>query len=243
MKAILLAAGLGTRLRPLTDSIPKCLVPINGKPLLLYWFELLTVNGVGPLLVNLHYQPEQVLQCIRSSQFCANVETVFEPLLLGTGGTVAANADFFGQEPFLVIHADNLSFFDVAAFMQRHCERPTGCEITMLTFVADDPSSCGIVDLRDDGVVQRFVEKSKNPPGNLANGAVYIFEPSVLTFLQGLNKAFIDISTEVLPHFIGRIHTFHNDVYHRDIGTLASYRQAESDSSSHTWMLSHTRNL
>jgi mannose-1-phosphate guanylyltransferase len=96
-----------------------------------------------------------------------------------------------------------------------------------MTFDTDAPQSCGIVELDTDGVVQAFHEKVANPPGTRANAAVYIFEPSVVDYIASLEKEFCDISTEVLPNFIGRIQTFHNTDYHRDIGTLESLAMAE----------------
>jgi mannose-1-phosphate guanylyltransferase len=226
LKALLLAAGLGTRLRPLTDTIPKCLVAIHGRPLLGYWLSLLTEAGVSPLLVNLHYFPEQVRAYVAGSNYNNQVSLVFEDDLYGTAGTLLRNKEFFGDEPLMLVHADNLSRFDVAAFIDAHQKRPAGCEITMMTFQTPTPQSCGIVELDDRGVVRAFHEKEPNPPGNLANGAVYILEPSLFAFLQGLHKEVIDFSTEVLPSYIGRIFTFHNSDYHRDIGTIESYETA-----------------
>ena len=229
MRALLLSAGLGTRLRPVTDTIPKCLVPINGKPLIEYWLRMLAEAKVSPILVNTHYFSEKVESCLDQSQFRNHVQTVFEKHLLGTGGTILKNLDFFEDEPFMVIHGDNFSRFDVSSFIAAHSQRPAACEITMMLFKTDIPETCGIVELDERGIVQKFHEKVKNPPGNLANGAVYIFEPTVLSFLKGLGKEVIDISTEVLPNYLGRIYTFLNNVYHRDIGNLASYNQAQQD--------------
>jgi mannose-1-phosphate guanylyltransferase len=146
---------------------------------------------------------------------------------LGTGGTMLANRDFFDDGPFLVIHADNYSRFDLQAFIACHQARPPRCEITMLTFRTETPQSCGIVELDRDGVVIGFHEKVAHPPSNLANGAVYIVEQSVLEFIAGLGTQFADLSTQVLPHFLSRIATFHNGDIHLDIGTPESYRQAE----------------
>ena len=229
MKALLLAAGLGTRLRPVTNTIPKCLVPIEGRPLLEYWLRLLTQAGVHPILVNLHYFADKVEDYVKNSAYQRFVETVYEKDLLGTAGTVLKNRAFFGSEPFMLVHADNLSCFDVQAFIARHEARPAGCEMTMMTYVTPTPETCGIVELSENGVVVAFHEKVTSPPGNLANGAVYILEPSVFDFLEGLGKSVIDLSTEVLPHYIGRINTFHNDVYHRDIGTIESYDAAKRE--------------
>jgi mannose-1-phosphate guanylyltransferase len=99
----------------------------------------------------------------------------------------------------------------------------------MMTFSTPDPGSCGIVALDEQGIVRSFHEKVSDPPGNLANGAVYILEPSVFEFLESLGKEVIDFSTEVLPHYMGRIFTFHNNVYHRDIGTMESYEAANRE--------------
>lgn len=229
MKALLLAAGLGTRLRPLTNNIAKCLVPINGKPLLEYWLSMLVNADVYPILINLHHFAGQVRDYLAKSEFSSFVTTVYEDMLLGTAGTLLKNRNFFEDGPVMLVHVDNLSKFDVKAFIERHRNRPLGCEITMMTFVTHTPHSCGIVELDARGIVQAFHEKVPNPAGNLANGAVYILESSVFDFLVGLDKEIIDFSTEVLPSYIGRIHTFHNDVYHRDIGTIESYEAANRE--------------
>lgn len=229
MRALLLAAGLGTRLRPITDHVPKCLVPIHGKPLLGYWLDMLLPNGVDRVLVNTHYLPEAVREFVAASAWRDSIEMVHEEVLLGTGGTVLRNRDFLGGGPFMVVHADNLTRFDVGAFIRAHADRPDGVDITMMTFDTDVPKSCGIVELDARGVVVRFHEKVAKPPSNHANAAVYIFEPSVIDILASLNKAVIDISTEVLPRYLGRMQAFHNLDYHRDIGTPESLALAERE--------------
>ena len=229
MRALLLAAGLGTRLRPVTNSIPKCLVEINGRPLLDYWIELLANGGVVEILINLHYLPKAVTQYLESRRYPLRITTVYEEELLSTGGTLLKNRDFFQGEPLMLVHADNLSSFDVRAFVRRYENRGQGIKITMMTFNALEPEKCGIVELDDRGVVTSFHEKVKNPPGNLANGAVYILSPSVIEFLASLGKEVIDFSIEVIPHYMGRINTFHNGIYHRDIGTVDSLLAAQID--------------
>jgi mannose-1-phosphate guanylyltransferase len=229
MRAVLLAAGLGTRLRPLTERVPKCLVPIHGKPLLAYWFDLLFDAGIEAALVNTHYMAEKVRDFIAASRWRGRIRLMHEDELLGTGGTVLKARDFVGHQAFMVIHADNLSRFDVGAFIERHRARPSGTEITMMTFRTDAPRTCGIVKLDERGVVMELHEKVEDPPGDIANAAVYIFEPSVLDFLASLPGAFIDVSTQVLPRYVGRMHTFHNADFHRDVGTLESLRLAQSE--------------
>jgi mannose-1-phosphate guanylyltransferase len=227
MRTLLLAAGFGTRLRPLTDTVPKCLVQINGRPLIDYWLELLGAGGVTKILVNLHYLPEAVSEFLAQSTHALEIRTAYENCLLGTAGTILKNKEFFQQEPFLLIHADNLSLFDIRHFMRKFVERENGIDITMMTFHTDAPETCGIVELDDRGVVRAFHEKIKNPTSNLANAAVYIVAPGVIEFIASLNKKIIDFSIEILPHYLGRINTFHNDTYHRDIGNIESLAAAQ----------------
>lgn len=229
MKALLLAAGLGTRLRPITDTTPKCLVPIRGKALLGYWLDLLMPNGIERVLINTHYLPQQVERYVAQSRWRAAIDLVHEDSLLGTGGTLLRNRHYFDGEAMMLAHADNLTRFDVGGFLHAHAQRPDGVEITMMTFDTDVPRTCGIVELDAAGVVIAFHEKVENPPGHRANAAVYILEPSVIDFIASLGKPVVDLSTEVLPHFLGRIHTYHNAIYHRDIGTPESLAQAERD--------------
>lgn len=226
-RALLLAAGLGTRLRPITDTIQKCLVPIDGKPLIEYWLESLVKAEVEEFLINTHYFAEQMNLYVSKSKYKDMITLVHEEELLHTGGTVIANRDFFKNEPFLLAHADNLCICNFSDFFEAHRNRPGRCEITMMTFETDNAKSCGIVDLDADGVVVGFYEKVSNPPSNLANGAVYIFEPSVIDDIASFNKKIVDISNEVLPHYMNKIYTFKNDVYHRDIGTIESYAMAQ----------------
>lgn len=229
MRAILLAAGFGTRLRPLTNSVPKCLVPIGGRPLIDFWLDLLLEAGIERILVNTHYFSDQVVSHLTCSPWASHIDLVYEPELLGTGGTVLANRNFFKDEAFLVAHADNLTNFDLIAFLDHHKNRPVGVEISMLAFHTDNPRQCGILELSADDCVVAFHEKVEDPPGNLANGAVYIFEPAVLNVIKELGKPVVDLSTEIIPTFIGRILAVKHTGYHRDIGSLDSLQQAERD--------------
>lgn len=229
MRALLLAAGLGTRLRPITNTIPKCLVPIHGKPLLGYWLDMLIPNGIERILINTHYLPGAVRAFVSTSGWQNSIDLVHEDELLGTGGTIVKNRTYFEDQSFLVAHADNLTRFDVNAFIARHKTRSAGVEITMMTFTTDAPQSCGIVELDEDGIVKAFHEKVRTPPSNQANAAVYIFEATVINYMESLGKRFVDVSTEVIPQFLGRIQTFHNHDYHRDIGTPESLAAAERE--------------
>ncbi len=229
MRALLLAAGLGTRLRPLTNTLPKCLVPIHGRPLLDYWFDLLLPAGIERILVNTSYLPDQVRAHMAASPWRDRVDLIHETDLLGTGGTVLANRDWFGPGPILVAHADNLTDFDVSAMARAHADRPVDCASTMLAFRTDVPHLCGILELGPNGIVRQFHEKVPNPPGNLANGAVYIFEPEVIARIAALGKPFVDLSTEIIPGFLNRILAFEHPGYHRDIGNIESLELANRE--------------
>ncbi len=229
MKAILLAAGYGTRLKPLTATLPKCLMPIGGRPLLDIWIRSLIEAGVQDLLINTHYLANRVVEYVKSSSYPANILFTYEAELLGTGGTVWANREFISDhEPTLLVHADNLCLTDFPAFFSAHLHRPSDTCMTMMLFETDLPQSCGVVKLDDAGRVIEFHEKVKNPPSNLANAAVYIIEQDIVQFMESLRRDQIDFSLDVIPEFIGRIHSFTNKVYHRDIGTLESLHKAQA---------------
>lgn len=229
MRALLLAAGLGTRLRPLTLTVPKCLVPIHGRPLLDYWLDHVFAAGFERALVNTHWLPEKVAAHVAASPWRDQVDLVFEPELLGTGGTVLANRDWLGNTPYLLAHADNLSDFDIAEFRRRHEQRPARCAMTMLAFRTDMPRTCGILELGANGVVEHFHEKVEKPPGNLANGAVYLCEPEVTIFIASLGKSVVNFSTEVIPQFLGRIFAYETNGYFRDIGSPEALVLAEAE--------------
>ncbi len=226
MKAILLAAGYGTRLRPLTNRIPKCLVPINGKPLLEIWLERLTDAGIGPFLVNTHYLSKQVESFIQSSPYKNTVTLIHERNLMGTAGTLLANLDFFQGDDGLLIHADNYCKANFQAFMAAHKNRCPECLLTMMTFRTNSPSSCGIVELDSRGVVIAFHEKVSSPPGNLANGALYILSKELITILSSKIHSAADFSTEILTRFLGQIFTYETKEFFIDIGTPEAYNLA-----------------
>lgn len=226
MKALLLAAGLGTRLRPITKTIPKCLVPIGEKPLLQYWLENLTKVGVDEFLINTHYLHKKVEDFVEKSTFKNQITLVYEKELLNTAGTLLYNKDYFSkEEPFMLIHADNLCFCDFTSFIEKH--KISKYDLTMMLFKTKTPKSCGIVKLDKKGIVQEFYEKVENPPSNLANAAVYMCNYGIVDFLESLYKKNIDFSKEVIPNYLGRINTFLNEEIHIDIGTIKSYEEAQ----------------
>lgn len=226
MRVLLLAAGHGTRLRPLTNSVPKCLVPIHDRPLLDYWLEMVFTAGFERALVNTHYLADQVHAFISSSVWRDKVDIVHEPELLGTAGTVLANRDYLEGDSFLLVHADNLSDADLSNLADCHARRPPAIEVTMLAFRTETPSTCGILEVDENGCLKAFHEKVADPPGNLANGAVYMVSPEVVERIANLGRPFVDFSVDIIPNMMGRIQVVEHPGYHRDIGNLESLRRA-----------------
>jgi len=228
MRALLLAAGLGTRLRPLTITTPKCLVTIQDQVLLDIWLERLTQAGIESFLINTHYLSGQVEAYIEGSLYSDKVTLVREEKLLGTAGTLISNLKFFERQDGLLVHADNYCLANFHDFIQAHNQRPPYCLMTMMTFRSETPDSCGIVDLDAEGVVVGFHEKVVNPPSNLANGAVYILSPELMHMLETDLQEVSDFSTEVLQRLVGRIYTYETLEYFIDIGTPESFDKANS---------------
>lgn len=228
MRGLLFAAGYGTRLRPITERLPKCLVQISGTPLLMQWFQKLTELDIAPILVNTHYLAEQVETSIQESRFEEAITIAFEKELLGTAGTIADNADFLSGDAVFIAHADNFCMSDLSRLVDAHERRPPGVEISMLTFVTDRPEECGIVTLDDRGVVTRFVEKSPDAEGRIASAAVFIITQSVVQDVKNHADTVFDFSKDVLPRYINRILAVPANGIHIDIGTHANLLKARS---------------
>jgi mannose-1-phosphate guanylyltransferase len=202
-------------------------MPIKGKPLLEYWLDSVRQLTTEKVLVNTHYLAEIVQSFLDRPVFKQWVQGIYEPELKGTAGTLRANAKALRDTTILLVHADNFCQCDFLNFLMFHqTSRPKHCQITIMTFHTQTPSTCGIVEIDADGVVIGLHEKLQSPPGNLANGAVYLLEPEVLQWICE-NPEVTDFSTQVLPHFIGRIATWHNEGTHIDIGSIEALREAQ----------------
>ena len=223
MRALLLAAGLGTRLRPLTDTTPKCLVPIQGKPLLDIWCEALLAAGVTKLLINLHYKSEQVQQHLDSSKFSEFVETIYESSLLGTAGSLLANRKFFENQDGILLHADNYCETNISELISAHEARPSNCDLTMLAFRTSTPETCGILEVSKNQILQKMYEKSSDDHGNLANAAFYILSKKLISELRDES----DFSNEVIPKYFGKTLVVETSETFIDIGTPESYAHAQ----------------
>jgi D,D-heptose 1,7-bisphosphate phosphatase len=227
-RAMILAAGLGTRLRPLTDGIPKCLVPIAGRPLLDFWIGGLVDAGIREARVNTHAHADQVRTYIDrvNAEGRLHLAEAYEPELLGSAGTIAANADLAdGADEVIIIYADNFSDVDLRRMLAFH--RGHDDPFTMLLFRAPDPRACGIAELDDAGRIVSFVEKPREPRSDLANAGVYIV--SADAYREIAARGAFDLGFEVLPGFVGRMRGWAWEGYHLDIGTPEALEKARRD--------------
>ena len=228
LKAVLLIAGLGTRLRPLTDSIPKCLLPINGVPLLGIWFDKLVAAGVSEVLINTHWLADQVTDYV--DKHCPpelNVSVVYEQQLLCSAGTLAANRDFFGNQPFFIIYGDNLSDVDLGDLYASHLKhRPV---MTLSTFEAEYPERCGIAEIDHQQIIQGFVEKPEAPLSNRAAAGIYVAETDIFDYFPEQKPlSILDLGFDVIPRLIGKMRNYSIDKL-IDIGTFENYQKANGD--------------
>ncbi len=222
-KALLLAAGIGSRLRPLTETTPKCLLPVCGKPILAWWLENLRRHGVEETIVNTHYLADQVGRFLADWTSGPEVRASHEPELLGSAGTLAQNWDRLASDgPFFVCNADTLTNVDLSALAAAH--RRGGHPMSITVFESPQPSSCGIVELDDAGTVVHFEEKPERPRSNLANGGVYALSPEIAPELPAQTPA--DIGYHLLPRLVGRMSAYRWRGVLHDIGTVESYEQA-----------------
>ena len=227
-KALLLAAGLGTRLRPLTDSVPKCLIPIAGKPLLDIWIERLSKCGIREAAINTHALAENVRARIAEINAKNDLRLIeaYEPVLLGSAGTVTANMDLANDaDEVVIIYADNFSDIDLRPLIAFH--RMHADPLTMVLFRASNPSACGIAVLDEDGRIISFVEKPKAPASDLANAGLYVADACAFREIAKM-RAF-DLGFDVLPRFVGRMRGWTWGGYYLDIGTHEALKIANHD--------------
>lgn len=224
MKAFLLAAGHGTRLRPITDKIPKCLVPIRGTPLLAIWLRLCQQFEIDEVLINVHAHATMVRDFLQQTANGMSARVVEEKQLLGSAGTLRANRDWVANEDlFWVFYADVLCYPDLGKMLQKHLQKKPAA--TLGVYEVPDPRRCGIVSTDDDGVIRQFVEKPKNPVGNLAFTGVMIGTREMLDVIP--DKMPADIGFHVLPQLAGRMLAVPIGGYLVDIGTLENYQTAQ----------------
>jgi mannose-1-phosphate guanylyltransferase len=235
LKAFLLTAGLGTRLRPLTYELPKCLLPIHCKPLLQVWLEHLAGQGVDEVLINTHWLHDKVETFL--AEWPSNnlrVKTFREPCLLGSAGTILANRLWVDQgKPFFILYGDNLTNVNLQKMLLFHHSH--GFPFTLGVFKAENPRQCGIAEVDNDGLVIGFKEKPQEPKSDLAAAGVYIADDRIFDFFPEngpfpADKAFspLDLGFHIIPRLVGNMKAYFIEEFLMDIGTPQQYKKAQT---------------
>lgn len=234
MKAFLLSAGLGLRLRPLTVDIPKCLVEINGKPLLYIWLDLLEKEGVDEVLINTHYFAEKVEDAVKKRKNRIKVKLFYETELLGSGGTILMNEDFVQNEKdFFFIFADNLSNVSLKRIYDFHVLKES--LFTTYVYKTDVPKEKGIFVSDLNGKVLDFEEKPEFPKSDIASAGIgvlsyKVFEKfSVKSLEFRVKSEVIDFGKDVMPELLSNMYVMETNDYIRDIGTLKDLDEARRE--------------
>ena len=224
MKAFLLAAGHGTRLRPLTDTLPKCLVPIRGEPLLQIWLDLCSRFGITDVLINVHAQQQVIQSFLDEHKPPIRVTVSHERELLGSAGTIRANREWVdSEELFWIFYADVLNSVNLDNMLRFHRAQNTAATIGV--YRVPDPSRCGVVTVDSTGIVRDFVEKPANPTSNLVFSGIMLASAEFLQFIPERHP--VDIGSHVLPSLVGLMAAYEIKEYLIDIGTMANYQAAQ----------------
>ena len=237
MKAFLLAAGRGERLRPLTDFVPKCLLRIDGQPLLQIWLEHLLRSGIDEVLINTHWLATMIEDFVGTwvaGNSGLKIRLFYEPILLGSAGTLLANREWAGHEPFFIIYGDNLPRLDLSQMMA--CHKKSRQPLTIRVYRGADPERAGIVCLDEKDIVIDFEEKPAVPKSDLGAGGIYVADYRMFDFFPSLppgeTRQVLDLSRHVLPRMTGRMKAYVNGGSALDLGTRNSYLAARKTGSS-----------
>ena len=226
MKAFLLAAGKGQRLAPLTGSVPKCLVPIRGRPLLGIWMDLCSRQGVRHVLINTHHLARQVAEYLEAQRFPLEVTLVHEEALLGSARTVALNRAFVqGEDRFLILYADNLTDLDFGPLVEFHATHDG--VLTMGVCRSGEPARGGVVEMDERGRIIGFEEKPRQPRSCWINAGVFCAGPALFDRIP--DREHVDFGYDVLPGLVGAMYGYRINEYFLDIGTPEAYQRAQAE--------------
>lgn len=233
MKAMVLAAGLGTRLKPITFAVPKPMVPVIDRPCMAHLLGLLQRHGLTDAVANLHYHPDTIRDYFGDgSAFGVNLEYNFEPELMGTAGGVRAVKDILteGGEPFLIISGDALTDIDLTKLVERH--RTSGGVATLTVKRVEDTREYGVVLHDEDGRITGFQEKPEPSEAlsDLGNCGIYVFSPEIFDYFP--ESEFVDWANDVFPALLQQDVPFHIheiEEYWNDVGSLRELREGTFD--------------
>jgi mannose-1-phosphate guanylyltransferase len=238
VKAMVMAAGLGTRLRPLTDFLPKPMMPVANRPVLHHLLNLLRRHDVREVGINLHAFPELIQRYFGDgSRLGLSINWSHEPELLGTAGGTKKLGDFWEEETILITSGDGLHDVDVTALLGHH--RRTGALATLTVKPVTDPSAYGVVILDRDTRVRGFQEKPTRDEArsDLANCGIYAIEPALLERIPA--DTFYDFGTDVWPTLVAaneQVYAYTTMAYWNDVGDLDELRNTILDA-----VLGHVR--
>jgi mannose-1-phosphate guanylyltransferase len=235
MKAVVLVGGEGTRLRPLTLTAPKQMLPIVGVPMIERVLGQLASHGIDEAVLSLGYLPDAFIEAYPEGRVSGvGLTYAVEPQPLDTAGAVRFAATFAGMdETFVVVNGDVLTDLDLSSLVAFHRER--GAEGTIALHPVADPSAFGVVPTDEDGRVTAFVEKPPRDesPTNEINAGTYVLEPSVLSRIPEGGR--VSIERETFPSMVrdGRLFARSDERYWLDTGTPAAYLEANFDYLNH----------
>ncbi|MDQ1374552.1 MAG: mannose-phosphate guanylyltransferase [Actinomycetota bacterium] len=230
MQAVVLAGGEGTRLRPLTLTTPKPVMPLAGRPFLSFMLDWMARHGVDEALLALGYKSDEVHRVLGEEQHGMRLRYLIEDEPLGTAGPLRLAADegmLAGSGPVLVVNGDCLTDFDLTAQLRQHAA--TGASGTIALAAVEDTASYGVVPTKDGGEVEAFLEKQPGPaPTNRINAGTYVLDRGVVDTIPA-GRA-VSIEREVFPQLVGHgLYGFPFDGYWIDIGTPERYLEATYD--------------
>lgn len=218
MKAVILAGGKGTRLRPLTNDIPKPLVKIIDRPVILHILALLKEHGFTDVAVTVGYMADKIISEIGETPFPNLRVTYFkEDVPLGTAGSVKACADFL-SDSFLIVSGDSYTNADLTEAVKFHEEK--GSPFTVIGKELINPEGLGVIESDANGLITRFTEKPVTSGKKLVNTGMYVMNKKLLDLVP---DGFYDFGKDLLPKLAGSIYCYTTRAYWSDIGTLPSY--------------------
>ena len=227
MQALILAGGEGTRLRPLTHTVPKPVLPLAGRPHIAYLIDWLVRHGVDDVVVSCGHLAEGMRRAIAELEPGVEIRYAEEPDARGTAGAIRFAEDMLGER-FLVLNGDVLCDLDLASLIEQH-ER-SGARATIALYPVDDPSGYGLVHRHEDGEITEFLEKPKREQIDTdeINAGAYLLERSVLERIPP-DRA-VSIEREVFPELIGDgLYGIRLEGYWIDIGTPERFLEANWD--------------
>lgn len=232
MKGMIMAAGVGSRLHPLTEQMPKPMVQVGGIPLMENIINLLREHGVRQLVANLHHYPDKITSYFGDgADFGVNLQYSYEPNLLGTAGGVKNNQHLL-DATFVVISGDALTDLNLSEFLRVHREKNALATIALKPMDAAEVNRFGVVTLDGETRITGFQEKPspEEALSNLVNTGIYIFEPEIFDFIP--EKTFYDFGKDLFPRLAAEKRPFYGYItgdYWCDVGTVDAYNQSLMD--------------